>query len=85
MAGYTRYTVVLDACVLYPVTIANVLMEFAWQGIYTAKWTDDIDREWVNSLKRDKPDLTDEKIKYRLDHIHKAILDWQIPNSMYKN
>ncbi|OIM97772.1 PIN domain-containing protein [Polynucleobacter sp. QLW-P1DATA-2] len=84
MAGYTRYTAVLDACVLYPVTIANVLMELAWQGIYTAKWTDDIDREWVNSLKRDKPDLTDEKIKYRLDHMHKAIPDWQIPNSKYQ-
>lgn len=84
MAGYTRYTAVLDACVLYPVTIANILMELAWQGIYTAKWTEDIDREWVNSLKRDKPELTDEKIKYRLDHMHKAIPDWQIPNSKYQ-
>jgi predicted nucleic acid-binding protein len=84
MAGYVRYTAVLDACVLYPVTIANILMELAWQGIYTAKWTKDIDREWVQSLKRDRKDLTEERINYRLEQMHKAIPDWEIPRSKYE-
>jgi len=84
MAGYIRYTAVLDACVLYPVTIANILMEFAWQGIYTAKWTKEIDREWVESLKRDRPDLTDRKIKSRLDQMHLAVPDWEIAKTKYQ-
>lgn len=84
MAGQTRYTAVLDACVLYPVTIANILMELAWQGIYAAKWTKEIDREWVDALMRDRPDLSDEKIRYRLDNMHRAIPDWEIPISKYK-
>lgn len=84
MAGYVRYVAVLDACVLYPVTIANILMELAWQGIYTAKWTKDIDREWVQSLKRDRKDLTEVKVNYRLEQMHKAIPDWEIPRSKYQ-
>lgn len=55
MAGYTKYTAILDACVLYPVTIANILMELAWQGVYTAKWTQEIDNEWIKSLKKKSP------------------------------
>ncbi len=84
MAGQARYTAILDACVLYPVTIANILMELAWQGLYAAKWTKEIDQEWVNALKRDRPDLSDEKIRYRLDNMHRAIPDWEIPISRYK-
>ena len=84
MAGYTKYTAILDACVLYPVTIANILMELAWQGVYTAKWTQEIDNEWIKSLKKNRPDLTDEKIKHRLNNMHKAIPDWEIPNKKYK-
>jgi predicted nucleic acid-binding protein len=84
LAGQARYTAILDACVLYPVTIANILMELAWQGLYAAKWTKEIDQEWVNALKRDRPDLSDEKIRYRLDNMHRAIPDWEIPISRYK-
>jgi predicted nucleic acid-binding protein len=59
-------------------------MELAWQGLYAAKWTKEIDQEWVNALKRDRPDLSDEKIRYRLDNMHRAIPDWEIPISRYK-
>ena len=68
MAGQTRYTAVLDACVLYPVTIANILMELAWQGIYAAKWTKEIDREWVDALMRDRP----ESKTVRIATMHRA-------------
>lgn len=84
MAGYTKYTALLDACVLYPVTIANLLMELAWRGVYAAKWTQEIDTEWIKSLKKDRPDLSDEKIKHRLNNMHKAIPDWEIPSTKYR-
>ncbi len=45
MAGTAKYTAVLDACVLYPVTIADILIQLAIEGLFTAKWSADIDRE----------------------------------------
>jgi hypothetical protein len=49
-----RLIVLLDACVLYPVTIVNILLELAWQDTYSAKWTKKIDSEWSQSLLRDQ-------------------------------
>jgi predicted nucleic acid-binding protein len=84
MAGTAKYTAVLDACVLYPVTIADILIQLAIEGLFTAKWSTDIDREWTTSLKKDRPDLTDEQINYRQQNLHKAILDWEIDQSKYQ-
>lgn len=39
MAGHTRYTALLDACVLFPIAIADSLMSLAAAGLFAAKWT----------------------------------------------
>jgi hypothetical protein len=39
MAGHARYTAVLDACVLYPVALADALISLAAVGVFAAKWT----------------------------------------------
>ena len=52
MAGTAKYTAVLDACVLYPVTIADILIQLSIEGLFTAKWSAEIDREWTSSLKK---------------------------------
>lgn len=56
MAGSARYTAILDACVLYPRTLRDVLLSLATADLYTARWTQAIEREWTNSLLRDKPE-----------------------------
>ena len=50
MAGHARYTAVLDACVLYPVAVADALMSLAAVGVFAAKWTTLIESEWIRSL-----------------------------------
>jgi predicted nucleic acid-binding protein len=50
-----RFTVILDACVLYPAPIRDYLMWLALEDIFSAKWTDMIHDEWTNALLR-KPD-----------------------------
>ena len=50
MAGNNRYTVLLDANVLYSVAISDALMEVAATGIYAAKWSKAIDDEWIRNL-----------------------------------
>lgn len=39
MAGHSRYTVVLDACVLYPAPLRDLLLSLAAAGIFHARWT----------------------------------------------
>lgn len=43
MAGHRTYTAVLDACVLYPLSVADALMSMAVADFYAAKWTVQID------------------------------------------
>lgn len=50
MAGFLRYTVVLDACVLYPAPLRDLLLSLAEAGMYAARWTDRIQEEWQRNL-----------------------------------
>lgn len=56
------YTAVLDACILYQATLRNLLMWMAVNDVYRAKWTEEIQNEWVKSLLENRPDLTAEKL-----------------------
>jgi hypothetical protein len=51
----SRYTALLDASVLYPAPTRDLLMQLALTDIYTAKWTADIHREWIEALLRNEP------------------------------
>ena len=51
------FVIVLDANVLYPVRTRDVLFTFAQQGLFRARFTDQILDEWTRSLVRNKPDL----------------------------
>jgi hypothetical protein len=43
-----RVVAVLDACVLYPAPIRDLLMQLAKQDVFQARWSDDIHEEWIN-------------------------------------
>lgn len=57
MAGSARYTVVLDANVLYPALLRDVLLSLAHADLYSAKWTEHIKDEWTRSLLKDRPTM----------------------------
>jgi hypothetical protein len=61
----SNFTVVYDACVLYPNTLRDLLMELAVRDLYQAKWTDEIHNEWIKNLNKNKPDLSLENL-YRV-------------------
>ncbi len=54
----SSYTVVLDACVLYPAPLRDLLMELAAAGLYRAKWTSRIHEEWTRNVLENRPDIT---------------------------
>ena len=61
MAGTGRYTVVLDACVLYPAPLRDILLSLADADLYRVRWSHDIEQEWIRSLLVNRPDL--ERVK----------------------
>ena len=57
MAGSAQYTAVLDANVLYPALLRDVLLSLADADLYSAKWSVHIRDEWTRSLLRDRPGM----------------------------
>lgn len=82
MAGNSRYTAVLDACVLYQLAIADSLMSIAVTGLFAAKWTQKIEEEWIKSLEKNRPDLKG-KLATRRDSMREAVPDWEISEAAW--
>ena len=77
MAGHARYTALLDACVLYPMAMADALMSMATAGLFAAKWTTRIEAEWIRSLEENRPDLQG-RLDYRREQMREAVPDWEV-------
>jgi PIN domain len=75
MAGSARYTAVLDACVLYPAPVRDLLLSLAHQGLYRARWTATINDEWIRNLARNRPDLDATRLRSTAELMVKAIPD----------
>ncbi|VVE23402.1 PIN domain-containing protein [Pandoraea eparura] len=82
MAGYSRYTALLDACVLFPAATTDALMSLAAAGFFAAKWTQAIETEWIAALERQRPDL-EGKLQTRRDCMREAVPDWEVPETAW--
>src|ERR1041384_14278 len=51
------YTALLDANVLYPAPVRDLLLQLAVTDLYKARWTADIHREWIENLLANEPNL----------------------------
>ncbi len=80
MAGSARYTAILDACVLYPAPLRDVLLSLAQAGLYHARWSEDIHDEWIRNLLRDRSDLTPDQIART-----RGLMNQSIPDSIVTN
>jgi len=57
------FTVVFDACVLYPAPLRDLLAQLALHDIFSARWTDAIHDEWISNLLESSPDLSREALE----------------------
>lgn len=57
MAGSARYTAILDANVLYPMLVRDLLLSLATAGLFHARWTVAIHDEWIRNLAEARPDI----------------------------
>ena len=49
---------VLDANVLYPAQLCDLLMRLAVSGLFRAHWSETIHKEWIRNLARNRADLS---------------------------
>lgn len=75
MAGSARYTAILDACVLYPATLRDLLLSLARDGLFHARWTRRIEDEWVRSLLQKRPDLIETALRRTCELMEAAVPD----------
>lgn len=82
-----NFTVIYDACVLYPNTLRDLLMELATKNIFRAKWTEEIHQEWMRNVHKNKPEISLEKLNRVKELMNENVLDslvtgyeWIIPS-----
>ncbi len=54
----SSFSVVYDACVLYPAPLRDLLMRLAMTDLYGARWTQQIHEEWMRNVLANRPDLS---------------------------
>lgn len=70
-----KFTVVYDACVLYPKTLRDLLMHLATADLFKAKWSRQIHDEWIRNLHKRKPDISIESLERVRDLMDSYVLD----------
>jgi predicted nucleic acid-binding protein len=58
----SNFTVVYDACVLYPAPLRDLLMELALTDLFRARWSEEIHKEWIRNVLKNRPDLTESQL-----------------------
>jgi len=69
------YTALLDANVLYPAPIRDVLLQLATTGMYRARWSADIHREWIDALLRAEPHRDRSRLERTRDLMNRSVHD----------
>lgn len=64
--------VVLDACVLYPVALRDLLLRMAEAGLFQIVWSDRILKEMKDAILRNRPDIAPAKIDHMVTLMREA-------------
>jgi predicted nucleic acid-binding protein len=71
----SHFTVVYDACVLFPAPLRDLLMQLALTGLFRARWSSMIHDEWTRSVLKVRADLTAEQLSRTRQLMDSHVLD----------
>ena len=72
---HSPYPVILDACVLYPARLRDLLMHLGIAGLYQPKWSRCIQDEWCRNLIANRPDILPETLQRTVKMMNSALPD----------
>jgi hypothetical protein len=78
-----QYTVLYDACVLYPAPLRDLLMQLATANLFRAKWTERIHEEWISNLLTNRQDLTRAQLERTKELMNAAVPDCLVTGYEY--
>ena len=73
-------TAVLDANVLYPAPLRDLLMHLVLVNLYRAKWTNEIHDEWIRNVLKNRPDLERSQLERTRKLMNAHVLDCLVTN-----
>lgn len=71
------FTALFDACVFYPAPLRDLLMRLAITGLFRARWSADIQDEWIRSVIKTCPELAG-KLERTRALMTRAVLDAEV-------
>ncbi|WOQ17868.1 PIN domain-containing protein [Raineyella sp. W15-4] len=71
----TRFSALLDACVLVPIALTDTLLRLAEAGLYRPLWSTAILDEMVEAIEEIHPDLRPGRARHRADQMQGAFED----------
>lgn len=69
------FTALLDACVLYPAPVRDLLIETANTHVYRARWSDHIHEEWISNVLKNNAKATPEALARTRTLMNDAVPD----------
>lgn len=72
MSGHTAF---LDANVLYPAPMRDMLLQLAVSDLFRAKWSLDVHREWIEALLQREPHRERSLLERTRDRMDSAVRD----------
>lgn len=79
----SAFTVIYDACVLYPAPLRDFLIRLALSGRYRARWTHEIQDEWRRNVVMNRPDLDPLALERTVALMNAAIPDVLVSGHEY--
>src|SRR6478736_2585668 len=83
MAGNLAYTAVLDACVLYPAPLRDLLLSLTVEGLFRARWSEEIHEEWIRNLLKQRSDLTRDALERTKTFMNSSVPDCVVEGYEY--
>ncbi len=80
MIHSSNFIVVLDACVLYPAPVRDLILSFGAEGLLKPKWTEMIQDEWTRNLLLKRKDLVKSQLDWTIRAMNEAFPDASVEN-----
>lgn len=80
MIHSAKIVAILDACVLYPAPIRDLLLHLADVDLYIPKWTDKIHEEWTRNLLLNRSDISSKQLQRTVNAMQDAFPDANVFN-----
>lgn len=76
----TKKIAVIDASVIYQAQSRDLLLQMAYDRLFSAKWTEEIHEEWISNLLKNRKDISRDLLELTKKNMNTRILNCLVEN-----